>query len=230
MLTGHDNMTAFDRLCKHAVSVCSAVLIATLLGACGASQPVRVLKDGATAVTASVGGPFVPASSPTGVVPYLSAGAANGLTSEVTVHGNLHLIMAAFAVAGADVGASMRLLREDGPLPELTGAVRLIGFVDVAGPAAPRLYPDAALTASWTLTGRTLIYAGTHGTYQADPSAFFVSPFLGLSFPVSERVSLQTEAIWQAANVDTHSGVFEGASSIGGMGSFGIFLAGVLTL
>jgi hypothetical protein len=206
------------------------VLIAIVLGACGASQPVRVLPATSTAITASVGGPVVPASSPTGVVPYISAGAAHGLSDEVTIHGNLHLIMAAFAVAGADVGASMRLVREDGPLPELTGALRLIGFVDVAGPAAPRLYPDAALTASWTLTGRTLLYVGSHGTYQAEPSAFFVSPFLGLSFPVSEHVTLQAEAIWQAANADTHSGIFEGASSIGGMGSFGIFVAGVLTL
>lgn len=223
-------MTAFGRLCKHGSAAFAAVIAMVLLSACGASIPVRVLPEGTTTANASVGGPIVPSSSPVGFAPYITGGVAHGVSDAVTVHGNVHLLMAAFAVAGADIGASMRVVRESGAVPELTASARILGFVDVAGPAAPRAYPDLALTASWTLDERTFVYAGSHGTFQWKPYAFYASPFLGVQFPVSSALSLQTEFIWQAANVDTHTGIFEGASSIGGTGSFGIFIAGVLTL
>jgi hypothetical protein len=57
-----------------------------------------------------------------------------------------------------------------------------------------------------------------------------VSPFAGYQFSVSNSVRLQVETIWQASNVDTRFGVFEGESSIGGNGSFGIYLGGVIAL
>ncbi|MBC8124661.1 MAG: hypothetical protein H7X70_02905 [Candidatus Kapabacteria bacterium] len=213
----------------HPIAVYFALSVLILSG-CGSGQPVRVLPEGSTAIIASLGGPIQPSRSPIGFVPYLTAGIEHGITDDVTVHGNLHLLMAFFAVGGIDIGASGRLWRQNDALPEVTASARLIGFMKFGDPVSPRLYPDVSLNASWEVADRTLAYIGTHTTFQWKPGEVFISPFVGVQFPLSSRFSLQTELIWQAANHDTRVGLFEGLSSIGGMGSFGGFVAGVFTL
>ena len=74
------------------------------------------------------------------------------------------------------------------------------------------------------------MYTGAHGTFPFEPYQFLLSPMAGVQFPVSDRVSIQGELIWQAANVNTRSGIFTGQSSIGGSGSLGGFIGGVLWL
>lgn len=223
-------MTASAHLCKSLLILATTATAFFFLSGCGSGQPVRVLPSGTSAITASLGGPIVPSTSPVGFVPYLTAGAQHGITENVTVHGNLHLLMTAFAVGGLDLGASARVWRQDAALPEVTLGARLIGFMKFGDPLAPRLYPDLSVNASWEIADRTLAYVGAHGTFQWKPGAFYISPFLGVQFPLSSSFSLQTELIWQAANHDTRVGIFEGQSSIGGMGSFGGFIAGVITL
>ncbi len=223
-------MTAPLHLCKWHLVLVLCTLFALSLAGCGSGQPVRVLAEGETTLSASIGGPIVPSTSPVGIVPYLTAGTAYGVTNDISVHGNLHLIMSVFAVGGLDLGASARLIHQDAAVPELTLSTRLIGFMKFGDPVSPRLYPDVALNASWEIASRTLAYVGTHGTFQWKPGAFYLSPFIGIQFPVSSAICIQTELIWQAANHDTRIGIFEGSSSIGGMGSFGGFIAGVITL
>ena len=223
-------MTAPFHLCKSYILNAPAALLIMALAGCGSGQPVRVLSEGETTINASLGGPIVPSSSPVGFVPYITAGATHGLNNDISVHGNLHLLMSAFAVGGLDLGASARLIRQDNVIPELTLGARLIGFMKFGDPVAPRLYPDVSLNGSWEIADRALVYAGAHGTFQWKPGAFYLSPFVGLQFPLSTSFSLQTELIWQASNHDTRVGIFEGESSIGGMGSFGAFVAGVITL
>lgn len=201
-----------------------------LLWGCSAVQPVRVLDKGADVLTASLGGAVVPSSSPTAVIPYLTSGYAYGLSDDVTLHGKAHLLMAAFGVAGLDVGASMRALRQDGPVPEITVSAQAIAFASLARTAPPRVYPNLTANASWSVGEASLVYLGSHATIQIDPARTLMSPFAGYQFPVSNALRLQLEAIWQASNVNTRSGVFEGESSIGGTGSFGIYLGGILAL
>ncbi|MBU3679962.1 MAG: hypothetical protein FGM32_10215 [Candidatus Kapabacteria bacterium] len=201
-----------------------------ILSGCSAVAPVRVLNHGTDAITASIGGAVVPNTSPTGVVPYLTAGYAYGLTENVTVQGRAHLLMAVFGVAGIDLGASMRAIPQDGLVPEVTLGAQLIGFASLARSAPARIYPNLTANASWSLGEQSLIYAGTHATIQPDPMTTFISPFVGYQFPVSNRMRLQVETIWQASTTATEHGVFEGASSIGGTGSFGIYLGGMLSL
>jgi hypothetical protein len=212
------------------LTVILQVILQVILAGCGAGVPVRVLPAQAVSVQASLGGPIVPESVPTVLVPYLTAGAAYGLTDEITLHGNAHLTMTAFAVAGLDLGASARVLRQDGAIPEVTAGLRALMFTDFVAWNTSRLYPDLHVNASWEVWERALLYAGTHVTFQWKPGATFVSPMLGLQFPVSDKISLLTELIWQAANVNTEGGIFKGRSSINGTGSFGGFIGGVLWL
>ncbi|MFM8770818.1 MAG: hypothetical protein ACKOE4_02160 [Candidatus Kapaibacterium sp.] len=212
------------------ISVVPLLALLALLWGCSAVQPVRVLDTGADAITASIGGAVVPNSSPTGVVPYLTSGYAYGLTDDVTLHGKAHLLMAAFGVAGLDVGASMRALRQDGAVPEITVGAQVLGFASLVRSAPARVYPNLTANASWSVGETSLVYLGSHATIQIDPARTLISPFAGYQVLVSNALRLQVEAIWQASNVNTLNGVFEGESSIGGTGSFGIYLGGMLAL
>lgn len=205
-------------------------LVIVILWGCSAVQPVRVLEKGASAITASLGGAVVPGSSPTGIIPYLTSGYAYGISDNVTLYGRAHLTVAAFGVAGVDVGASMRAMAQDGARPEVTIGAQLIGFASLARSAPARLYPNLTANASWSVGERSLAYVGTHATVQPNPMRTLVSPLAGYQFPISDAVRLQIEAIWQASNVNTRNGVFEGESSVGGNGSFGIYLGGMIAL
>lgn len=219
------------RYARHRVAVqLPLTLVICFLWGCSAVQPVRVLEKGASAITASLGGAVVPGSSPTGIIPYLTSGYAYGISDNVTLHGQAHLTVAAFGVAGVDVGASMRAMAQDGLLPEVTIGAQLIGFASLARSAPARLYPNLTVNASWSITERSLAYVGTHATVQPEPMRTLVSPLAGYQFPISDAVRLQIEAIWQASNVNTRNGVFEGESSIGGNGSFGIYFGGMIAL
>ena len=228
------NMTDSPLSCNHGHRwfhrTCILLLTCVIMG-CGAVQPVRVLPDGQTSLTASVGGAVGISASPAGFVPYTVAGVAHGLTDQVTVHGNLHAIMAAFGVIGLDAGASLRVSKQDGVIPEVTAAARAIMFMKPSAVLADmRVYPDVSLTLSWDLGQDWLGYAGSHATVQLSDGRTFMSPMLGIVAPVSDAWSLQLETIWQAANVDTRKGIFEGQSSIGGTGSLGLFLGAQVRL
>jgi hypothetical protein len=200
------------------------ILCAVVLAGCSAGQPIRVLDRGATQLTASLGGPVVPSTSPVKFIPYATLGAMHGITEDVTIHGNLHLLMLAYKTFGVDVGASGQLFEQDHFVPELTVGLRTILFTDFSAIANVRVYPDACVTASWEVDPDWLVYAGSHATMQFNNARVFVSPMVGVQPRISSHVSLQLEVIWQAANVDTRSGLFRGESSVGGNGSLGLFL------
>lgn len=202
----------------------------SLIVGCGAGQPIRVLELGATQLTASLGGPVVPSSSPSKLIPYATVGIMHGVTPEVTVHANLHALMAVFGTLGVDIGASSRIVRQNKALPELTIGLRGIVFTDFTSIANTRLYPDAALTASWEIEPRWLVYAGSHVTMQFTDAQLFISPMVGTQVPISNPLALQIEFIWQAANAVTRSGLLRGESSLNGHGSLGIFIGGSYAL
>lgn len=205
-------------------------LVMLIVWGCSAVQPVRVLNHGEDVITTSLGGAYVPNSSPAGLVPYLTAGYATGISDDVTLHGRAHLIMAVFGVAGFDVGASMRALRQDGMTPEVTLSAQVLGFASLARSAPSRLYPNVTANASWSVSENSLLYIGSHATIQFDPSSVVISPFCGVQFPVSNAIRLQVEGIWQASNVHSRSGIFEGQSSIADHGALGLYLGGVFAL
>ncbi len=174
-------------------------------------------------VTASVGGPIAPGKSPVLLIPYVTAGVQHGVSEHVTVHGNAHLLMAAFGVAGFDVGASLRALRQNGAVPEVTVGATAIVFSTLNSLNDTRIYPDLHVACSWIVNTDWLLYGGAHNTVQSDGRYFF-SPLVGLQFPISAKMSLKTEFMMQAVNQNTSSGTLEGISSVGNNGSAGFFV------
>lgn len=174
-------------------------------------------------VTASVGGPIAPGKSPVLLIPYVTAGVQHGVSENITVHGNAHLLMAAFGVVGMDVGASLRALRQNGAVPEVTVGATAIVFSTLYSLNNTRIYPDLHVACSWIVNTDWLMYVGAHNTVQSDRRYFF-SPLVGLQFPISSKMSLKTEFMMQAVNQNTSSGTLEGISSISKNGSAGFFV------
>jgi len=213
-------------LCKPLI----IILLCIVCWGCGAGQPVRVLPAGTTTLTASAGGPIAPDKVPSVIIPYLTAGVMHGVTDDVTIHGNAHLLMAAFGVGGIDAGASIRTWHQRGSLPELTVGARLMMFSDFRSFDNMRFYPDLAATFSYDTGSGWLAYFGLHQTLQTTTVKYFASPFAGLQIPLSASFSIQAEFIWQAVNHVTRNGILEGQSSIGGRGSAGGFIGGAFRL
>jgi len=159
---------------------------------------------------------------PRGFVPYTNVGAMWGAREDVTVTANVHVLAAAFGVAGLDVGIARRLRTQRGSVPEVTGLVQLYGF---AGTGGARIYPNLTGAASWGLGSRVLAYGGASALGQfSDVNPVILTPLVGLQADVSRRLTLQLEGKWMAANVDMHSGLFEGENSIGGHGGLALQL------
>lgn len=205
-------------------------IIALLIASCSTVQPVRVLEKDTYVATGSLGGALIPEKSPAGILPYLTVGGAHGVTEDLTMHGHAHLLLAAFGVAGLDYGASYRALAQNGSVPEVTVSGQLLMFAKLSSEPNPRVYPNFSANASWKVGESSLLYTGSHLTYQFNNSEVFVSPFVGYQFPVSKTFDLQIEGIWQAANRNTSAGVFEGLSSINGTGSYGFYIGGIYKL
>jgi len=223
-------MTHDVRGSKSVVGLSLVAIIALLIASCSTVQPVRVLEKDAYVATGSLGGAFIPEKSPAGILPYLTVGGAHGVTEDLTMHGHLHVLLAAFGVAGLDYGASYRALAQNGSVPEVTVSGQLLMFAKLSSEPNPRVYPNFSANASWKVGESSLVYTGSHLTYQFNNSEVFVSPFVGYQFPVSRTFDLQIEGIWQAANRNTSAGVFEGLSSINGTGSYGFYIGGIYKL
>lgn len=210
-------------ICRYLAAGLS-LLLALSTYDCAVTQPVRVLSPGEVRVTASIGGPVVPGTLPTVIVPYATAGAAVGVTDQVTATGNLHLVLAALKTAGIDGGAAFRLLREEGAVPEVTAKGQLMLMTDFTA-GSFRAFPSLSVNGSYRLGESTLGYGGLESMFQfTGEDHVLAGPFVGVQFALSHRLAMQTELKWLAANVDTRHGIFEGESSLGGHGSLGFFL------
>lgn len=191
---------------------------------CGVTQPVRVLESNEVRVTTSFGGPVVPSSIPTVVIPYGTVGAMVGVSEDVTVTGNLHIPLVALETVGIDGGAAVRIVRENGLVPEVTAKGTALVLTDFM-PGSFRLFPILAVNGSHSIGESILGYAGLENMFQfTGTEHFFFGPFAGMEVRLSHRFALQGEAKWMAANIDTRNGIFEGQASFRGKGYLGLFL------
>lgn len=200
-----------------------ALIMLTALG-CGVTQPVRVLEKDQVRVTTSFGGPVVPSSIPTVVIPYGTVGVMAGLSDRVTVTGNVHIPLVALETLGIDGGAAVRIVPEDGFVPEVTAKGTALIITDFK-PGSSRLFPEVSVNGSYTLGESVIAYAGVENMFQfTGTEHFFLGPFAGAEIRLSRKFALQGEAKWMAANINTRDGIFEGQASFRGMGYFGLFM------
>jgi hypothetical protein len=217
--SGWHDPAAWSLICR--AFVLNAALVAA---GCSVTQPVRVLDAGEVRLAGSIGGPIVPSTMPTVVVPYGTVGGMYGVSRDVTVTGNVHVVLGGLKTFGVDGGAAVRLIPQDGLVPELTAKGEVLVMTDFS-PGSFRLFPFCSVNGSYVLGESLIGYAGVESMFQfTGVDHYFVGPFAGVQVGLSRRVALQVETKWMAANIDTRNGVFEGQSSFRGMGSAALFL------
>jgi hypothetical protein len=208
---------------QYFINSCLLLLIFISTG-CSVLTTVRVLEKDHSQYNLSVGGPLVPGSVPTVIIPYCTLGYAYGIKNDLTLAGNFHLLSAIFKTPGIDVGAVYRALPENGFLPEISVYPKIYVFYGLRDPQYFRCFPSFAVNASYLMGEKHLFYFGFDYMFQLTSNDSFITPFIGYEFPISYSIKLQTELKWIAANADTRHGIFEGESSISGKGAMGIFV------
>jgi hypothetical protein len=206
------------------IGVILLVCLACTVSSCSVTQPVRVIDEGTTQAAISLGGPFVPFGGMAVPTPYLNVGLMHGYTKDVTLTTNLHATMALLKNAAADAGAAVRLARQRGWVPEVTAKGQLYVFSDLEMIKNVRVFPLVSVNGSYLLDTSTLLYAGTDQMLQFDKPKYFVAPFAGTQFALSERWSMDVELKWMAANINAAHGILRGTGAIGGHGDIALFL------
>lgn len=191
---------------------------------CSVLTPPRVLEKGESRLNLSIGGPFVPQSSPALIIPYTTIGYSEGLYDDLTISGNFHLLSAVYKIFAVDIGTVYRLKKEDQSFPEISLYPKFYFFHNFKSAEDMRAFISAVVTGSYSTGEKSFMYFGFDTFYQFEPSEILFTPFAGFQFPVSRRFNIQTEIKWMASNADTKHGIFEGESSIYGKGVLGIFI------
>jgi hypothetical protein len=199
------------------------IFLAGVVSSCSVTQPVRVLDEGATQAAISLGGPFVPFAGIAVPTPYLNVGLMHGYTKNVTLTTDIHATMALLKNVAVDAGAAVRLVRQDGCVPEVTAKGQLYVFSDLEMIKNARIFPVASFNGSYLLGRSTLLYAGADQMIQFDKPNYFVAPFAGTQFALSDRWSMDVELKWMAANINAAHGILRGTGTIGGHGDIALF-------
>jgi hypothetical protein len=200
------------------------LLASLFLASCSVLTPPKVLEKGERRLSLSIGGPFVPSSSPALIIPYTTFGYAEGLHDDLTISGNFHLLSAAYKIFAVDAGVVHRLSREQNFYPELSIYPKLYFFHNFKSAEDMRAFISMALTGSYVTGNKNFIYFGFDTFYQFAPSKVLITPYTGFQFNASRKLNLQAELKWMASNEDTRHGIFEGESAVGGKGVIGFFI------
>lgn len=191
------------------------VLIALLASGCGLTTHVRPIAKGAVEVEGAVGGPLVNA----GVLlplPLATVGAAWGFADRWDAQAHAHLTPLAVNVVGVDGAATWLALEQRRFVPAVALTGRLYLFTDLAAALLP--YGELAVTASWSVGARTLVFASVSGAAVYD-GTFSWSPAAGARVNLG-RWSLQGDLRWYAPSDPTRysSAGFVGPGGQGGLG------------
>lgn len=187
------------------------VLLVVALGGCGLSTHVRPTPHRTVAIESAVGGPVarLPAPIP---LPLLTAGASYGVAERLDVSAHTHLTtLAAFGLAGLDVGSHALVVDQQGRLPAVTVGLVGYGFTRFQGGAL--FFLDANATASWRLFETWLAFFDLTGQWDFADRAVRWAPAVGVRKSWS-HVDLQLDLRWYEPTYDTRP------SSVAWLGPF----------
>lgn len=191
---------------------------------CAFPYTVRNVGAGKTALNLSVGGQMVDNLGAPLPVPAVVAGGQHGLTEAWDVHGSFHLLAALYKMMGIDMGATRRLLREQGWIPEVTASLRLSMLTNFSD--GFRIYPELESYASYLLARRWLVFFGITTLYDFFwPKDSHVrvhwGPCLGAEVRFARRYSAGLALRWVSPQQETDRVV---VGYVGGQGMLSIQL------
>ena len=172
-------------------------LLTAGLWGCAYPYAVRNVGAGETALHASVGGPFFDNLGAPIPIPAVVVGAQHGVSDAWDAHASLNILAAVYRMAALEAGSTLRLVRQRGAVPEVTGTARasiLTNFVD-----GFRIYPELEAYASYLVRQRWLLFGGlsTHYDFfwRTGPRVHW-GPALGAEVRLGGRYSLGVALRW----------------------------------
>ncbi|MBN1349750.1 hypothetical protein JXJ21_10105 [candidate division KSB1 bacterium] len=185
------------------------LLCILLLLACAAQTNLQPLGKSNLSANMSLGGPIVSAFGTRIPIPYATVGTNYGLTDQINMNANLHLMSLGYRIFGADIGASWFPVLNQGAMPVIGIQPRLLLFSSLKKDVDSRFrgYPLITNTYGWQL-GSGLIYSGfdltiplTLTDYDDEAASTIISPFAGYRWQLGQRTGLLTEVKWHGANM-----------------------------
>jgi hypothetical protein len=188
-----------------------------LLLGCAAHTGLEPLGRGKFSPNVSFGGPLVKTFGTHIPIPYVTAGTNYGLSDNVNLNANLHLLPMAYGVVGLDIGTAWFPLRNQGRRPMLGLEPRLFAYASTKNGVKDRffIFPDVSGSVAWKV-GQGLLYTGfdlaipvSRPKYDEEAASVIFSPFVGYRWSLGRGYTLLTELKWYGANITTEDAVVE---------------------
>ncbi len=160
---------------------------------------------------ANFGGPIIEAFGTNIPIPYLSVGADYGLTKNMDVNANLHLISLAYQIGGLDLGYTYFPLLNDSYIPTVGINFQIMSLFSFKTSIDDRFraYPSISPSFAWKLfdgkiyMGSDFVLPVTKLDYYSGMPTVIISPFIGYSWNLGKNDNFFTEIKWNGANVRT---------------------------
>jgi hypothetical protein len=203
-----------------------------VLTGCAAHTAIEPVGKGNMRADLNFGGPFVNAFDTYIPIPYLSTGVDYGVSDNMDVNANLHLLPLAYDVAGLDLSGAWYPVMNKGIVPTVGLQARLMMLTSFKSDVGSRFraYPILSASAAWNAwlgkfyLGSDFIIPFTHSDFDKQAASVLLSPFVGYAWNLSTNYSLFTEVKWQGANVPTYQLAVEYIHPSNN-GALGIFLS-----
>ncbi len=142
----------------HSISI---VLFLTLFGSCASSRFVEPLQKGEQVIALDIGGPTIEFGGGVIPIPLSSVVYANGIDTNLTVFGSLHITSLLFGNVQTDFGATYRLFdSKHSFLPSLSTSVNGHAIYDL-NDSKFKFWPQLDLNAYWNFGEKKhYVYAG----------------------------------------------------------------------
>jgi len=188
------------------------IIFIPILFGCAAYTSLEPVGTGRASGNLSLGGPIISAFDTRIPVPYAAAGLNYGLSEQLNLNSNLHLLSLAYKIAGMDAGLSWFPTLNDGWKPTIGVSPRILAFMSLKSDVSSRfrIYPLVTASALWKsgkgdlYTGMDIIMPVTEPDYNEETVSAIVSPFAGYRWPLNNQYSLLTELKWMGANVESN--------------------------
>jgi hypothetical protein len=210
----------------------TCLILLLLLASCGAHTNIEPAGKGKINLNASLGGPFVRAFDASIPMPYLMAAAEYGISSNIDVNANIHILPLFYKLAGMDLGVTYYPVLNHGVIPTIAINLRGLFYSSLKNEIEDRFrfYPMTSLTAAWqayngkVYLGSEFVVPFSDLDYQEDNPYPVISPLLGYKLELGEKNALYAEAKWQGVNISSDKLAVEYIHP-GGNGAIGIFFS-----
>ena len=177
------------------------ILFVLILHGCEATEPFRTLPEGKHQITLCAGFQNINIDNnggPSSIIPYGSIGFFYGISDNFTLGGNFYPLLLLGGLIGFDAGGLIRLVKQNGAIPEFDFGLKIYIFPSTVLPAV-RIPISSRLSQNFS------IFVNPEILYRNDYSATWLfTPSMGFALH-STTIQFQVEFKWLALGSASNS-------------------------